>query len=88
MGDFKKLLAKVKNRPKNCRFRDICALAERVGFELRERQPGSHLIYKHPKINKIMNFQPDPKNKNMAKFYQVKQLLNFIEDYIPANKED
>jgi len=27
-----------------------------------------------------MNFQPDKKNKSKAKKYQIKQLIDFIED--------
>ena len=87
MDNFAKLLEKIKNAPKNCRLKDLCSLAEAVRFERREQQPGSHITYRHPVIKEMMNFQPDPKNKSMAKYYQVKQLLNIIEDYGLTDKE-
>ncbi len=43
---------------------------------------GSHKVYKHKIHGMIMNFQPD--RNGMAKAYQVKQLLEFID----MHKED
>jgi len=74
-----KLYKKLTVSPNNASFTDLCKLAEEVGFVFRN-QSGSHAIYKHPKYKKIMNFQPDKKNKSNAKKYQVLQLISFIDD--------
>jgi predicted RNA binding protein YcfA (HicA-like mRNA interferase family) len=79
MGKKDKLYRKAKKSPGNLSFTEICSLAEHVGFEFRN-QSGSHKIYKHPKIKKMLNFQPDKKNKSKAKKYQAKQLVVIIED--------
>ena len=70
------LYNKAKSSPNNFPFSDLCTLAEKVGFVFRN-QKGSHKMYKHPKFNKMMNFQP---NGNKATSYQIKQLLNFIDE--------
>ena len=77
--DKKKLLNKAKKSPSNLRFKELCLLAEKCGFIYRN-QSGDHKIYKHKEYAKIMNFQPDKKNKSKAKKYQIKQLIDFIED--------
>ena len=76
MGKKDKLYRKAKKSPGNLSFTEICSLAEHVGFEFRN-QSGSHKIYKHPKIKKMLNFQPD---KSKAKKYQAKQLVAIIEN--------
>ncbi|CAN2042166.1 Toxin HicA [Candidatus Magnetomoraceae bacterium gMMP-15] len=83
MDKLKKLYIKAKNSPSNINFNDLCALAKKVGF-IYKRQKGSHRLYKHaylnhPKLGMRMNFQPDNKDKNKAKAYQVRQLLEFID---------
>lgn len=65
------------SRGKNVHFHDLCTLAEKVGFSL-VREKGSHRIYKHPGIGQRLNLQPKAGD---AKPYQVKQLLNLIEDH-------
>ena len=73
----KKLYGKLSAAPKSSSFRDLCKLAEEVGF-IFDRQNGSHLIYLHPAYPTIlMNFQPADKGK--AKPKQVRQLLDCIE---------
>lgn len=43
---------------------------------------GSHHFYKHSSVPKlIMNFQPFPHDKKMAKSFQAKQLLTAIEEH-------
>jgi len=75
-----KLFNKAKNSPDNFKFKELCTLAENVGFIFRN-QTGSHKIYKHKLFNKIMNFQPDKHDKSKAKKYQTNQLINFIEEF-------
>ena len=76
MGDREKLFGKAKAAPNSLRFSDLCKLAEEFGFRF-DRQKGSHRIYKHDGVAGMMNFQ-DCHGKAVA--YQVRQLVNFIED--------
>ena len=79
MSRLRRLYEKAKNTPNNLTLRELCALAEGVGFEHRKKKSGtSHRIYKHPNIKKTLNFQSD---RGKAKFYQVNQLLNIIDEY-------
>ncbi|MDM8542867.1 type II toxin-antitoxin system HicA family toxin [Desulfococcaceae bacterium HSG9] len=80
MGKKDKIFKKAKESPKNLTFNELCSLAEYAGFEFRN-QSGSHKIYKHPAVKKILNFQPDKKDKSKAKNYQIKQLITIIEDF-------
>lgn len=70
------LYKKAKSSPNNLSFSELCKLAEKVGFIFRN-QKGSHRIYKHATLNKMMNFQP---NGSKAVSYQIKQLLSFIDE--------
>jgi len=80
MGKKEKLYRKAKESPGNLRFSELCTLAEYVGFEFRN-QTGSHRIYKQITINKMINLQPDKRDKSKARKYQIKQLLSIIDDY-------
>ena len=80
MGRIDKLFKKAKNSPENLRFKELCFLAECVGFQFRH-QAGSHKIFKHPIINKMLNFQPDKSDTSKAKKYQIKKLVEMIEDF-------
>lgn len=87
MGRFEnleKLHAKFKISQSNINFSDLCRLAEMVGFSF-DRQNGSHKVYRHAKYPGIMNFQ-DVRGK--GKPYQVKQLLNFIDEHDLLKKDD
>ena len=79
MAKKDRLLEKARTSPGNLLFNEICALAESVGFIFRN-QAGSHRIYKHPATGKMMNFQPDKRDKSKAKRYQIRQLLAFIDE--------
>jgi len=70
-----KLLQLARNNPAGLRFSGLCKLAEAFGFAF-NRQKGSHRIYTHDGIRKIMNFQDD---YGKAKAYQVRQLLDCID---------
>ncbi|MCK5685401.1 type II toxin-antitoxin system HicA family toxin [bacterium] len=81
MGKKEKLYTKAVNSPEGLKFKELCSLAELYGFEL-NRIKGSHHFYKRSSIPKlIMNFQPFPTDKKMAKPFQVKQLLAAIEEH-------
>ena len=72
-----KLIRKLLSGSKNIRFSEAVECAEIFGFRL-ERVNGSHHIYIHPDIPKLVNLQ---NVKGKAKPYQVKQLLQLIEQY-------
>jgi predicted RNA binding protein YcfA (HicA-like mRNA interferase family) len=76
MGNYEKLLQKAYDSPNNFSFKDECKLAELAGFTL-VRSKGSHKVYRHPSLRRRMNFQ---NVKGQAKPYQLKQLLNAIEE--------
>ena len=71
----RKLLEKILSGSKNIRFAEATALAEAFGFRL-DRINGSHHIYVHPGIPELINLQ---NVKGKVKSYQLKQLLNIIE---------
>lgn len=73
----RKLLEKILAGSKNIRFVEAAALAEAFGFRL-DRINGSHHIFLHPDIPELINLQ-DVKGK--VKSYQLKQLLNIIEQH-------
>ncbi len=72
-----KLLKKLLSGSKNIRFSEVVECAKLFGFQL-SRISGSHHLYVHPDVPKLINLQ-DVKGK--AKPYQVKQLLQTIERY-------
>jgi predicted RNA binding protein YcfA (HicA-like mRNA interferase family) len=73
----RKLLEKILSGSKNIRFAEATALAEAFGFRL-DRINGSHHIYVHPGIPELINLQ---NVKGKVKSYQLKQLLNIIEQH-------
>ena len=80
MGDEKRireLYEKALRKPGSLKFREICALAEGVGFRL-DRTRGSHRIFIHDSPRMLLNFQ---NVKGQAKPYQVRQLLALIKQY-------
>jgi len=81
MTKKKDLFQVAQSNPKNVKFSDLLSLAEQVGF-VHDRTRGSHLMYKRfDDPRHLISFQPDSKNKKMAKPYQVRQLLSFIEEH-------
>ena len=73
----KKLLQKVLSGPKNMRFGDMVALVQAFGFRL-SRVTGSHHIFVHPDIPKLVNIQ---EVGGQAKPYQISQFLKLVERY-------
>jgi len=72
-----KLLKKLLSGSKNIHFTEVIACAESFGFQLKHIS-GSHHIYTHPGIPELLNLQ---NVKGKAKPYQIKQLLQLIEQY-------
>ena len=80
MGDGKRireLYEKALRRPSSLKFREVCALAEGVGFHF-DRTRGSHHIFIHDSPKMLLNLQ---KVKGEAKPYQVRQLLALIKEH-------
>ena len=71
-----KLLAAIRNNPKDVRLTDLVGVLESVGFA-KVRQNGSHAIYQHPKHLELVNLQSTKDGK--AKPYQVAQVLAVLE---------
>jgi hypothetical protein len=81
MGPRKeRLLEKAKASPHNLRFDELCKLAEEFGWVFERQNASSHKIYSNPNLSesngRMMNFQS---KHGKAKLYQVKQLLDAIE---------
>lgn len=80
-----KLFMKALNNPKSIRFQDLRALLEAYGFRL-VRVTGSHHIFGHDLVRQRINLQP---SGNMAKPYQVRQVLQLIEEHeLHVEEED
>jgi len=78
MADCDKLLEHARRSPTNLRFSELCRLAECYGF-VHDRTKGSHAIYKHPDVQQVQNFQD---HNGKAKAYQVRQLVNAIDELL------
>jgi len=74
-----KLFSKAKRSPQSISFQEIQELAMLFGF-IFDTQKGSHVQYKRrDDPYGFMNFQPRKNDKKMAKVFQVRQLIKFIE---------
>ncbi len=71
------LLGKARLNPAGLRFADLCRLAECHGWRF-ARQKGAHRLYVRLGAQRPMNFQVG--DKGAAKAYQVRQLLNWIDE--------
>jgi predicted RNA binding protein YcfA (HicA-like mRNA interferase family) len=58
-------------------YRDFERLVVAFGF-IFDRMNGSHAIYRHPQIPRPFPIQPEGKD---AKRYQVRDLLEMVEEY-------
>lgn len=78
MGDdLIKLEERARQSPKSVRFGDLVKLCTHYFGEPRTNQGGSHMVYKTPwPGNPRVNIQD---GKDMAKPYQVKQVLEAID---------
>jgi len=72
-----KRIDKAMNNPAGIRFKELCLLAEHMGFQKRGGK-GSHVVYERDGVEEILTFQ---NHRGMAKPYQVKQMLAVIEKY-------
>ncbi len=72
----RKLYDRVRNSQTNVRFSDLARLVEAFGFVL-DRQRGSHHVYTHDSVQRVLNLQPDEHDK--AKPYQVREFLRMVQ---------
>jgi len=86
MTKAENLYIKAKQAPNNFTFASLLKLTKAAGFKLRKNSGGGHkggshqFIFRHPATGGVMNFQRG-KPKSNAKPYQVKQLLNHIDEH-------
>jgi predicted RNA binding protein YcfA (HicA-like mRNA interferase family) len=79
MGNVRKTLQKTFSGTADAsiQFGDLCRLLDALGFGVRIR--GSHHVFWKEGIEEILNLQP--RNKNEAKPYQVKQVRQVVVRY-------
>ena len=78
MSKWSKLYERLLANPNlRIRFADFEGLLEAFGWE-HKRTKGSHRQYIHPDIATVLTINPDGKS---AHRYQVRLLLEFIEEY-------
>jgi nitrous oxide reductase accessory protein NosL len=78
-----KLLAAIRNNPKDVRFADACKAAEWIGFKGKGGK-GSHRAFSRPGEPVALNFQ---NRKGKIPTYQAKQLIEMIDKYGGDNGE-
>ena len=75
--DKNKLFKKILSGSGNIRFEDLVKVVKAFGFRL-SRVNGSHHIFTHEGIPKLLNLQD---RAGKAKPYQIRQFLALIEEY-------
>ena len=75
--DKEKIYRKLKEKPTNVRFGELCKTAKLLGFKFKGGK-GSHKIFARQGIEELLNFQ---NVKGKAKPYQVRQFVKVIEKY-------
>jgi hypothetical protein len=68
----------------NVEFADFCRLVEAFGYRLRQIR-GSHHLFEHPRVPYVLNLQPLGRQ---AKAYQVRQFLQYVEQYNLRMEDD
>lgn len=77
MNQRAKLIAAIRNNPKDVRFEDACRAAESIGFH-HTGGKGSHRSFSRPGEPVGLNFQ-SVKGKIPA--YQARQLISMLDKY-------
>jgi hypothetical protein len=78
MAKCTKLLDAATINPAGLRIAEAASLAECWGFVERRSAGGAHRVFKRPGFRTLLNFQPE--KNGMAKRYQVRQLLDAIQE--------
>jgi hypothetical protein len=79
-----KLLAAIRNNPKDVRFSDACKVAEWLGF-IWKGGKGRHRAFHRAGEITGLNFQDDGKGKIPP--YQAKQLIAMMDKYADADED-
>ena len=77
MARREKLLAAIRNNPKDVRFADACKAAEMIGI-VRMGGKGSHVVYARTGEPTILNFQ---NRGGQLPPYQARQLIEMMDKY-------
>lgn len=85
MSRNQKLIAAIRNNPRDVRFDDALRAAELIGFTAAGGS-GSHRAFARPGEAMQLNFQEAKGGK--AKPYQVRQLIEMIERYWGDDSDD
>jgi hypothetical protein len=75
-----KLLAAIRNNPKDVRFADACKVAGWLGFGSKGGK-GAHWAFGRPGERTILNFQSHKGGKIPP--YQARQLIEMMDKYAP-----
>ena len=73
-----KLIAAIRNNPKDVRFDDACKVARWLGFT-GSGGKGQHAAFSRPGEPTVLNFQPRKDGKIPP--YQAKQLISMVDKY-------
>jgi hypothetical protein len=84
MSRHGKLIAKIRNNPKDVRFEDACKVAEWLGFVCKGGS-GSHHAFSRPGEREGLNFQ---NRDGKIPAYQARQLIVMIDTYDDEENED
>jgi predicted RNA binding protein YcfA (HicA-like mRNA interferase family) len=74
---IEKLYARLVANREAMRFRDFERILKAFGFQL-DRINGSHHIYKHSEVSRLLSIQP---RGDKAKPYQIDQFLDIVEEF-------
>lgn len=77
MTNRRELYRKLKEKPTNVRFEELCKTAKLFGFKFKGGK-GSHRIFARQGIKELLNFQ---NVGGKVKPYQVRQFIKVIEKY-------
>jgi len=80
-----KLLAAIRNNPKDVRFNDALKVAEWLGF-VGKGGKGAHRAFQRPGEATGLNFQKDRNGKIPT--YQAKQLIEMINKYASPTEDE
>jgi predicted RNA binding protein YcfA (HicA-like mRNA interferase family) len=77
VSQWRKLIERIKQNPRDVRFDDACRVAERLGFSAKATN-GSHNAFSRPGEPTLLNFQ---NHDGKITAYQARQLIAMIEKY-------
>jgi predicted RNA binding protein YcfA (HicA-like mRNA interferase family) len=77
MSHYQKLYLKIKNNPKNVRFKEIDKLLINVGGFERRNKGSSHYIYSHPDLKGIDDYVNIPYKKPIKEYYIIRAIEKF-----------